>query len=267
MAMTEDDSLRAELDRVERRLQRERETRLEAEEIAERATRRLYESDRLKTNFLETVSHELRTPLASIIGFADVMTRSWESLDDAHRLDFLERIRRNGAVLQTLIEQLLDFTRLDRDRFKPITTHISLSDDVPEMIEQLQMVLSERPIRLNIARDVTATADVLAVTRILTNLLTNATNFTPEGTPVTVTVTTRGAWAVIEVRDEGPGIAPEERTLIFERFYRGQTEAAMRIHGTGLGLALVKELTEQMGGRVTVGDAEGGGALFTVLLP
>src|SRR5437879_4551620 len=151
MAMTEDDALRAELDRVGRRLQRERETRLEAEEIAERATRRLYESDRLKTNFLETVSHELRTPLASITGFADLLTRSWDTLDDGQRRDFLSRIQRNGAVLHTLIEQLLDFTRLDRDRFKPITTRISLSDQVPEMIDQLGVILEQHCIRRDIA--------------------------------------------------------------------------------------------------------------------
>jgi two-component system sensor histidine kinase KdpD len=267
MAMTDDNALRAELDRVTRRLQRERETRLEAEQIAERATRRLYESDRLKTSFLETVSHELRTPLASITGFADLLTRSWETLDDAARLDFLKRIRRNGAVLQTLIDQLLDFTRLDRDRFKPITARLSLSELVPETVEQLEVILERHRIRLDIAPDVTALADALAVTRILSNLLTNATNFSPEGSTVTIRATTRTQWAVLEVADEGPGVASEEQPLIFERFYRGRSDAAMRIHGTGLGLALVKELAEQMGGRVTVGDAESGGALFTVFLP
>jgi signal transduction histidine kinase len=267
MARTEDDALRAELDRVARRLERERETRLEAEEIAERATRRLYESDRLKTNLVETLSHELRTPLASITGFSDLLTRSWDTLDDTQRLDFLERIRRNGAVLQTLVEQLLDFTRLDRDRFKPITTRVSLSELVPETIEQLESMLEAHSIRLDIAPRVDASADALAVTRILTNLLTNATKFSPEGTTVTIRVTTHDQWAVLEVADEGPGVAAEERPLIFERFYRGRSEAALRIHGTGLGLALVKELAEHMGGQVSVGDGERGGACFSVHLP
>lgn len=265
--MTDDAALRAELDRVGSRLQREREVRREAEAIAERATARLYDTDRLRSTFLETVSHELRTPLASIVGFAGVLADMWDTADEAKRLDFVERIRRNAVVLQALIEQLLDFARLDRGGFKPVNTPISLSELVPEVVDQLGVILVGRSARLEVARDVMATADPVAVTRILTNLLTNATAYSAEGTTLTIGVTARDGWAVLQVADEGPGVPPDERHLIFERLYRGHHASVLRTPGTGIGLALVKEFAEQMGGEVMVGDAEGGGALFSVRLP
>lgn len=265
--MIDDAALRAELDRVERRLDREREIRLEAEAIAERATARLYQSDRLKSAFLETVSHELRTPLVAIIGFADVLNEGWDTLDDARRRDFVERIRRNGAVLQTMVEQLLDFTRLDRDGFRPALTQISLAELVPKIVDQLAVVLVGHRARLQVGLDVIAIADPGAVAHILTNLITNAAAYSPEGTTVTIGATSRDGWAVLQVADEGPGVPADERPLIFERFYRGHHAAVLRTHGSGIGLALVKELADQMGGGVTVGEAKGGGAIFSVRLP
>jgi signal transduction histidine kinase len=262
----EDDALRSELERVERRLQRERDTRIEAELIAEQATRRLYESDRLKTTFLETVSHELRTPLASITGFANLLAQDWDAFDDERRLDFVRRIQRNGLVLESLIEQLLDFTLLDRDDVTHPHDRVSLTEQVPLLIEQLEPALTGRRVDLDIEANVAATASPIALARIVTNLLMNAKNYAGDGT-IFVRVSQREGYAVLEVADEGPGVPPAERSHIFERFYRGRSDATMRVHGTGLGLALVKELAEQTGGYVTVGDADSGGALFSVFLP
>lgn len=256
-----------ESERLRRRYERERRIRLEAEAIAEKATARLYETDRLKTTFLRTISHELRTPLTAITGFSDMAVRHWDALDDARRLDFLERIRRNSTVLRTLIEEILDLTRLDRDDAIPARSPVSLSELVTEVVGDLAVVLGKHTVRLDLDPDVTAAADPLSLSRVVSNLLVNAARYASEGTTVEVAVFARDQWAVCVVADEGPGVSPAERPLVFERFYRGDLDAVLRTHGTGIGLAVVKELTERMGGRVELDDAQGGGARFSVYLP
>lgn len=255
-----------ETTRLQARYERERRIRREAEAIAEKATARLYEADRLKTAFLKTISHELRTPLTAVTGFSDVLARQWTVLDDARRLEFLERIRRNGMILWTRIEEILDLTRLDSGGTSP-PEPVPLSRLVLESLEELAGVLDDRPVRRVVEPDVWALADETAVKRILGNLLVNAVRYTPEGTAVDVAVFARDHRAVLVVADEGPGILPDERAVVFERFYRGKHDAVLRTPGSGIGLALVKELTERMGGCVELDDAEGGGARFSVSLP
>jgi two-component system sensor histidine kinase KdpD len=262
-----DENGQAELDRVRRRLERERQIRIEAEAIAERATARLYEADRLKSAFLGTVSHELRTPLTAIVGFGDVLCRQWDALDDAKRLDFVERVQRNATVLQTLIDDLLDFTRLDRDHFSLTLCNLSLSALVPKVVDQLAVELARHHVDVEVEDDVWTLADEVAVTRVLTNLLTNAARFAPEHSTIQVMVASREGQAVLTIEDEGPGIPVDERALVFERFYRGRNAATAQVHGTGIGLAVVKELTERMHGSVTVGEGRLGGACFLVFLP
>ena len=109
-----------------------------------------------------------------------------------------------------------------------------------------------------------ATADETSVKRILGNLLVNAARYTPEGTAVDVVVSAEDGTAVLVVADHGPGIPPEERVAVFERFYRGNHDAVLRTPGSGIGLALVKELAERMGGSVGLDGTDGGGARFTV---
>jgi signal transduction histidine kinase len=262
--MSGDHERETELLRV--RYERERRIRREAEAIAEKATARLYEADRLKTAFLKTISHELRTPLTAVTGFSDVLARQWAVLDDARRLEFLERIRRNGMILRARIEEILDLTRLDSGATSP-PEPLFLSRVVLDALDELAEVLGNRPVRRAVEPDVWALADETAVKRILGNLLVNAVRYTPEGTAVDVAVSTRDHRAVLVVADEGPGIPPDERAAVFERFYRGKQDVVLRTPGSGIGLALVKELTERMGGCVELDDAEGGGARFSVSLP
>jgi len=256
-----------EIKRLRKRYERERRIRQEAEAIAERATARLYETDRLKTTFLRTVSHELRTPLTAITGFSDMVVRHWDALDDSRRLDFLERIRRNSRVLHTLIEEILDLTRLDREGPLPARDPVPVSQLVSEVVDDLTVMLDKHTVRLDLDPDVSTVADSLALSRVVSNLLVNAARYAPEGTVVDVDVFALDECAVIVVADQGPGIPPEERRFVFERFYRGEHDEVLRTHGAGIGLAVVKELTERMGGRVELDDADGGGARFSVYLP
>ena len=256
-----------EIERLRKRYERERRIRQEAEAIAERATARLYETDRLKTAFLRTVSHELRTPLTAITGFSDMIVRHWDVLDEARRLDFAERIRRNSTVLHTLIEELRDLPRLDREGPIPARSPAFLSQVVTEVLDHLAVVLSKHTLRLDLDPDVTAMADPISLARVVSNLLVNAARYAPEGSAIDVAVFARDDDAVLVVADEGPGIPEEERAFVFERFYRGEHDEVLRSHGTGIGLAVVKELTACMGGRVELDSAGSGGARFSVYLP
>src|SRR5687768_5687647 len=225
-AMLGDDD--PETERLRARYERERRIRREAEAIAEQATARLYEADRLKTAFLKTISHELRTPLTAVTGFSEVLARQWAVLDEGQRFDYLERIRRNGMILRARIEEILDLTRLDQAGATCPPGPVPLTELVLETLEELAVVLGDRPLRLELEPGVWALAEETAVKRILVNLLVNAVRYTPDRTAMDVVVRAREGEAVLVVADEGPGIPAGERAAVFERFYRGSHDAVLR---------------------------------------
>ncbi len=223
---------------------------------------RLMEADRTRTALLSVVSHELQTPLTSIVGFSNLLVERPPGIETD---DYARRIARNASILSNVISELVEFTRLERG-VVTLTIHaVALSDLVPQVVDQLETVLSEHRIELNLARGVQVAADTEAVTRILANLLANAAKFAPRGTPIRVGVTADGQWGGFSIEDEGPGIPEGERARVFEPFFRG--ERAVGFPGTGVGLAVVAQLTNQMGGTAAITEAAGGGARVTVTLP
>ena len=144
---------------------------------------------------------------------------------------------------------------------------VSLSDLVQQTAEQLASLLDQHHLTLDIQPDVIAFTDPDAVERILGNFLSNAAKYSPPGTTITVTVEPSGARACLAVSDEGPGIPADERTRIFTRFYRSETEATHRTRGAGIGLAVVKEFADRLNASVSVDSADGGGARFVALFP
>lgn len=246
-----------QLEETNRRLQRANE---ELQEMAARLT----EADRERIAFLGTISHELRTPLAAITGFTELLLRDASRLDDQTR-DRIARVARNAGALTGLIDELLDFARLERDAFPIEPTDFSLSDLARTTVEQLSTVLSVHRTRLELHPPVRAHADPMAVGRILTNLLTNAVKFAPADTEVTVAVR-GGDRAELSVTDRGPGIPEKERARVFEPFYRG-SQVPIGVPGTGVGLAVVRALASKLGGTVSVEEPRGGGTCFRVTLP
>jgi signal transduction histidine kinase len=228
------------------------------------AARRLQEVDAVKTDFLSTVSHELRTPVTAIRGFATLLDESWERLDDDQRRDLIGRIARNAGSLTVLVNDLLDFARLERRSLQVRVETVDLAAVVAAVVDQNATLVEDHTIALHAEPGVRALADPNAVERILANLLTNAAKFSPPGTTITVHVGEADGRAVLTVDDEGPGVPPAERQRVFSRFYRGPHEHAVRTRGAGVGLAVVAELAERLGATVTVGDAPGGGARFSV---
>jgi signal transduction histidine kinase len=229
--------------------------------------RRLRDLDRLKLSFLSTVSHELRTAVAAIEGFGSLLVEHWPTLSDEQRREFIDRIARNAASLKRLVDDLLDFARLERHALTVAPRLVSLSELAQQTVEQLGSLLEQHHLVLDIEPDVRAFTDPDAVERILGNFLSNAAKYSPPGSTITVTVEPLGGRALLAVSDQGSGIPAEERTRVFTRFYRSDTEATHRTRGAGIGLAVVKEFADRLNATVAVDNAEGGGARFVALFP
>jgi signal transduction histidine kinase len=229
--------------------------------------RRLRDLDRMKLSFLSTVSHELRTAVAAIEGFGSLLVEHWPTLSDEQRREFIDRIARNAGSLKRLVDDLLDFARLERHALTVAPRLVSLSDLVQQTVEQFASLLEQHELALDIRPDVIAFTDPDAVERILGNFLSNAAKYSPADTTITVTVEPSGSRALLSVSDQGPGIPADERTRVFTRFYRSETEATHRTRGAGIGLAIVKEFADRLNASVAVDSAEGGGARFVALFP
>jgi signal transduction histidine kinase len=231
------------------------------------AVRRLRELDGLKTVFLSTASHELRTPATAIGGFASLLSGSWDRFDDAQRREFAERIAANARSLGAVVQDLLDFSLLDRGRLHLTIAEVDLGPLVRSVVDRLGPAVPEHEVACTVEAAPPVAADPNALERIITNLMTNAAKFSPPGSTITVGVRPSGDGAAIVVSDQGQGVPPEERDRIFTRFYRGSGEAVVKTRGVGIGLSVVAELTDRMGGSITIDDAPGGGARFRVDLP
>jgi signal transduction histidine kinase len=246
----------------------EREQALRDSEAELRATNeQLARSDTLKGVFIGTVSHELNTPLTAITGFTQLLTQNWDSLSDEKRLEMLARIERNGRMLGGLISEVLDFSRLERGHSRLGTEPVDVGRLVADVIDQLGVVLARHRLSVTVDADPIVDGDANALARVMTNLLTNAAKFSPDGSTIHVTVGVEDGVGTVIVDDEGPGIPADERDLVFEPFYRGHGDAVIGQPGTGVGLAVVKNLTEQMGGTVMVEAGARAGARLAVRLP
>jgi K+-sensing histidine kinase KdpD len=232
----------------------------------ERATaERLRELDRLRSEFVSTVSHELRTPLTAIKGFALTLQNQWREFPDELREELLERLGDNSASLEHLITHLLDFGRLERGEFQVQPEDLPLEQMVQRVLANMVHELSGHRISTDIPANLVVRADRFAFDRILSNLLSNAAKFSPPGTPIEVSGghSATGDEVVLVVLDHGLGLEPGEEERIFERFYRGKHSA----RGTGIGLAVARDLAQLHGGRVEAANAPSGGAVFTVYFP
>ncbi len=229
--------------------------------------KRLKELDDVKTEFFANVSHELRTPLALILGPTQRMLAD-EAIDDLQRSD-LQVIERNARLLLRHVNDLLDISRMEAGRLQPQPTTFDLAALVRRLTSHFQVLADERSIdyRIEAPAPVNVELDTGMVERIVLNVLSNAFKFTPDGGLITCEVRTDGSDVVVEVCDSGPGIRPEDRPTVFERFRQVAGSSSRRSGGTGLGLAIAREFVELHGGRITIADSPHGGACFTIHLP
>jgi signal transduction histidine kinase len=227
---------------------------------------RLAEADSMKSDFLALVSHELRTPLTAAKGFVDTVLLQWDRLEEEPRRELLSRASRNAAELVGLIDQLLEYSRIESSEFALDITSVSVSRLLDNVVDRLAPVLEGRRINIDVPREVTVNADARAVGHIVANLLTNAAKFAPARTAVHVHAELDEGRVLLAVSDMGPGIPLGEQEAIFDRFYQSPEHRVGR-RGTGLGLAIARRYAEALGGRLWVESEPGAGATFVCALP
>jgi signal transduction histidine kinase len=225
-------------------------------------------ANRLRDEFMATVSHELRTPLNSILGWARMMKAG--NLDEAQSEKALTTIIKNSETQNRLIEDLMDVARVISGKLELQLEELDLADVVAQAVETVKPTADSRVVPIDlIARrgEAVVRGDNDRLVQVFTNLLGNAVKFSPEGSPVFVTVAAAGDNAIVVFNDRGKGISPEFLPLVFERF-RQDLKNRGNNGGLGLGLAIVRNLVEMHGGTVRAeSEGEGCGAVFTVTLP
>ena len=228
---------------------------------------RMRSVDELKTIFLATASHELRTPVTAIVGFSTLLLQQWETLDPAQGRQFLERVVSNAKGLEALIEQLLDFSRLEQGLHPAGTELLDLGARVGAILKDQPGLYAGHELHCDLANGATVRGSASAVERVVTNLVGNAAKYSPAATTITVTVQAAGDRWTLVVDDEGPGIPAGDRERVFSRFFRGSGDAVTSTRGAGIGLAIVAEYAASMSGTATVLAAPSGGARFVVSFP
>jgi PAS domain S-box-containing protein len=229
----------------------------------------ILELERMKEDFIANVTHELRTPLATILLYARLLRAGKARHDPAREARYLRVVEEQSNQLQQLVRQILDLARM--------RTTFAFSDQGPvdlgallnELSSSLERLAREKglTLRMRVPQDLpTMTTSREAVRLILKNLIDNAIKFTSKG-EVRVTVQRANGRVRIEISDDGIGIAPESMPHLFQRFYRAQAAVERGIGGSGLGLALVKEAVEKIGGEISVCSQVNKGSTFSVMLP
>jgi two-component system phosphate regulon sensor histidine kinase PhoR len=224
----------------------------------------------LKSEFMSNVSHELKTPLSLIRMFGELLMLGKVKTPEKGR-EYAAIITREAERLSRLIDNVLDFSRIERGKAAYEMKPGDLSEVVERALDFFRYRLERegRQLEVNLPPGVpTSMLDENALTLVVLNLVDNAMKY--GGTaPIAVTLhyDDRRRELLLSVRDQGMGIAPDEQRKVFERFYRTRTVRNTNIRGSGIGLALVKHITEAHGGRVSVVSAPGQGSTFTVTLP
>lgn len=229
-------------------------------------------ANRAKSEFLATMSHELRTPLTCIIGMSATLLRwSFGDLSPRQR-DYLTTIRNSGEHLLALINDILEMSKIESGRTALEIQEFSLASLAHQVIDAFQATAAEAEVELNLELKLPSdqddfVADPRRLKQVLTNLLSNAIKFTPAEGQVNLRLRLEGHTAVFLIEDTGIGIPEAHQALLFEKFQQLEVARHRQYAGTGLGLALTKQLVELHGGSISVQSALGTGSVFTVRIP
>lgn len=230
--------------------------------------KRMQAVDQLKSVFLSTASHELRTPVVAIAGYASVLNENWDDLGPEKTRSLVVRVDRNAQRLSQMVEDLLDFSRLERGNdLAEEHALLDLGQVVGHVLTEQPDLVQDHEVTSHLEDGLIVAGSHQALERVVTNLVGNATKYSPAGTRIRVLVHQRDGAAELVVEDDGPGIVEADRERVFSRFYRGQGDEVTRTRGTGLGLAIVTEFAATMGGSIRLEESDSGGARFVVSFP
>lgn len=237
-------------------------------EDLQRATERLKDLDRLKTNFVNAVSHDLRSPLTSIIGYGEFLEEGIGGPLSQKQQEFVRQIEKNSRRLEHLVDDLLDYARIEAGLF-PIHCEVAnLGQKVAEVVADLRPQVEEAGLQLQIGlpeTPLTLSMDPRGIERVLTNLLHNAIKHSPRGGTIRIDLSVRPDAICCEVSDQGAGIAPQDLPKLFQPF--SQLESGRRKGGTGLGLSICKTVIDAHGGQIGVRSELEAGSTFWFTLP
>jgi signal transduction histidine kinase len=236
----------------------------------EAKSREVEAANRHKSEFLANMSHELRTPLNAIIGFSEVLRQQMFGAINPKQGEYLEDIQTSGQHLLSLINDILDLSKVEAGKMELQLSRFSLAAALQSVMLMVRERAAGRGVALTTEIDPAIDqleADERKVKQIVLNLLTNAVKFTPAGGSVTLRAVPDGAGVRVAVQDTGVGIAPEDQARVFEEFTQAGAAAATAQEGTGLGLTLSRKLVELHGGRIWVESELGTGSTFSFTLP
>jgi signal transduction histidine kinase len=250
----------------------------EANIAAERAREEAQSANRAKSEFLATMSHEIRTPINAVLGYTELMAQGIPDPPTEKQKGYLDRIDRSSRLLISLVNDVLDFARIESGEMKVQRGVGSAAEAIQTARAALDPVASRKGVALSTECDpeLLFSADPRRVQQILLNLLTNAVKFTSKGGSVRVTChavdvgpedAVDGSWLRVDVEDTGIGIEPEKLAHIFEPFIQGETGFAREHGGVGLGLAVSRRLASLLHGEITVRSTRGKGSCFSLWLP
>ena len=226
------------------------------------------EAEQMKRDFVATVSHELRTPLTPLKGLLQSLNKGLVEDSPQARREYHAIMLRQTERLERLISDLLDVSRFDAGHLPMNAGPVELGALLEREIADASQLTAVREVRLERPdRSVWVVADQLRLGQIVTNLLSNAFKYSPEGTPVIVRLTELADFAQVSVQDRGEGIAIDDQDRVFERFYRAEKGLTQTAGGFGLGLFIARRLAEAMGGGLLLSSRPGEGSTFSVSLP
>lgn len=230
------------------------------------------ESDKLKSSFLANLSHEIRTPMNAIIGFSELLDNP--KLEENEKTDYLEIIRKSGKNLVSIIEDLIEMSKIDANQIVPKYKGIDLDKCMKELFETVKVTIpKEKVIDFYLMENQNSApihilTDEIKLKQIITNLITNAFKYTDKGyVAFGYQINEDNQTIEFQIKDSGIGIDPKNLKLIFDRFRRIEEDYSAEFSGLGLGLAISKAYVEMLGGEITVESNAGEGSLFTFTIP
>ncbi len=221
----------------------------------------------MKSRFISVTSHEFRTPMSAAMGSVEILTHHLDQLAPAKRIELLTRITSSLQHMTTMLDEILMLNRMDADRVEVKPVPVDLTRFLQDLIEETRLGDREAHSLVLLTREAPAPfiTDPTLLRQILSNLISNAVRYSPVGTVVTLRVELDAKRALVAVEDQGIGVPEADRVRIFEPFERGSNVGPVK--GSGLGLSIVKRMTELLGGTIAYEVPPGGGSCFTLTLP